>query len=180
MKIIFLGPQGSGKSTQAKMLAEHTHLPLIEMGQIFRDRALKKDELGQRIKMSLDAGILVEDEIAVKTLHDELTKEKYKNGFVLDGYPRNKNQLEGLTDVIDKVFYIKVKDQEAIARLMRRQREDDTEQLLTKRLEVYHEKTEPLLEKFRAKGILEEINGEQSIEEVNVDVLRMYRADADK
>lgn len=174
MNVIFLGPQGSGKSTQAKMLSDRLKLPLIEMGQLFRDRTKVDDGLGRKIKKSLDAGILVEDEIAVKTLRDELAKEIYNSGFILDGYPRNSNQLRGLNTRIDKVFYIKVSDQEAVKRLLLRKREDDTEELLKKRLDIYHEKTEPLLDQFRQKGILSEINGEQSIEEVDRDVMKVY------
>lgn len=176
MKIIFLGCQGSGKSTQAKMLADHLGLSYIDMGQTFRDKAAEGSDIGRKVKASLEAGILVEDNIAIKTLKDELSKEKYAKGYVLDGYPRNDSQLNGLESNIDIVFYIKVADKVAINRLMLRKREDDTEQLLTKRLNIYHEKTEPLLESFRQNGILTEINGEQPIEDVNTDVLKVINA----
>lgn len=176
MNIIFLGCQGSGKSTQAKMLSDQLKLPYIDMGQTFRDKAAQDSDLGRKIKTSLDAGILVEDGIAIKTLKDELSKEKYANGYVLDGYPRNDSQLNGLESNIDVVFYIRVADKVAINRLMLRKREDDTEQLLAKRLNIYHEKTEPLLESFKQMGILAEINGEQSIEDVATDVLKVTNA----
>lgn len=176
MKIIFLGVQGSGKSTQAKMLADQLNLPFLEMGQLFRDKASEEGESGAKIKQALSTGNLVDDEIVVKTLQEELTNTKYKDGFILDGYPRNEAQLEGLTQTIDKVFYIKVTDNEALKRLILRKREDDTEELLKKRLEIYHEKTEPLLSFFRKHEILVEIDGEQTIEEVNKSVLEKLDA----
>jgi adenylate kinase len=172
MNLIFLGPQGSGKSTQAKMLASTLNLPYIEMGQIFRDKAAKDDsETARQIKIALDAGELVKDNIAVETLKERLIDPMFSNGFILDGYPRNQAQLEGLDKNIDKVFYIKVSDQEAIKRLSLRARDDDTQEALARRLEIYHEKTEPLLELFRQKNILEEIDGQKSIQDVNKEVL---------
>lgn len=172
MNFIFLGPQGSGKSTQAKMLAKALDLPYIEMGQIFRDKAASDvSEIARQIKIALDSGELVSDNIAVQTLKEKLAETAFSNGFILDGYPRNQAQLEGLDKNIDKVFYINVSDQEAIKRLSLRARADDTEEILQRRLAIYHERTEPLLALYREKNILEEINGERSIEEVNKEVL---------
>ncbi len=172
MNIIFLGPQGSGKSTQAKMLANALSLPYIEMGQIFRDKAAnEKSQIAQQIKKALDSGELVSDDIAVETLRQKLAEPAFTSGFILDGYPRNQAQLEGLNKEIDKVFYINVSDNEAIKRLSLRARVDDTQELLARRLSIYHERTEPLLSLFRQKNILEEIDGERSIEEIHKDVL---------
>lgn len=170
MKIIFLGSQGSGKSTQAQLVAKKLNLPCIEMGQLFRDKAKDKDSQAQEIRRALDVGDLVPDEIAVKTLHDRLLKTDCARGYVLDGYPRNYAQLEGLEKDIDKVFNIKLLDHEGIKRSIERARTDDNLQVLTRRLELYHQKTEPLLVYFRQKGILEEIDGNRSIEEVANDV----------
>ena len=110
MKIIFLGSQGSGKSTQAQLVAKKLNLPCIEMGRLFRDRAKDKDPKVQEIKRALEGGELVPDEIAVKSLRERLLKPDCANCYVLDGYPRNYAQLEGLQSDIDKVFYIKVSD----------------------------------------------------------------------
>lgn len=170
MKIIFLGSQGSGKSTQAQLVAEKLKLPCIEMGQLFRDKAKDKDSQAQEIKRALDVGELVPDEITVKTLHDRLFKADCARGYVLDGYPRNYAQLEGLEKDIDKVFYIKVSDQEGIKRLIARARHDDNLSIVTKRLQIYHRMTEPLLAYFRQRGLLEEIDGNRSIEEVARDI----------
>ncbi|KKR78030.1 MAG: Adenylate kinase [Candidatus Curtissbacteria bacterium GW2011_GWA1_40_9] len=170
MNIIFLGPQGSGKSTQAKMVADILNIPYIEMGQMLRDIASGESNIGNKIKKSLNAGELVPDNIAVSLLNKTLNNPVYNHGFILDGYPRNRAQIDGLKHEINKVFYIKVSDAEAIRRLSLRARHDDTEELLKRRLTIYHEKTEPLLSEFKRKGILVEINGERSIEEINKDI----------
>lgn len=173
MNLIFLGPQGSGKSTQAKMLAQALNLPYIEMGQMFRDEAASgNSDIARQIKAALESGELVSDSIAVTTLNEKLAEPAFSNGFILDGYPRNQAQLVGLEKKIDKVFYIKISDEEAIKRLSLRARHDDTKELLERRLNIYHEKTEPLLSTFRGKNILEEINGQRSIEEVHNEVLK--------
>ena len=172
MKIIFLGGQGSGKSTQAKLLAEKLNLPRVEMGQVLRDKAQENDQTSQFIKKALDSGSLVPDTIAIETLKGILRGKEYENGYVLDGYPRNAAQMEGLENDIDNVFYIKVSDEEAISRLTLRAREDDTNEALTRRLEIYHQETEPLLSKFKNVGILDEVDGERSIEEIHEDILK--------
>jgi len=171
MKIVILGSQGSGKSTQAKMLAQRLNFPAIEMGQLFRDKAKGNDLEAGEIKEALDVGNLVPDRIAIKTLQTRLAKNDCKNGYILDGYPRNYAQLEGLPTDINKVIYIKVSDQEGIKRLIDRSRHDDSLDVVTKRLAIYHKETEPLLTYFRNKGILIEIDGEKSLEQVHLDIV---------
>ena len=173
MKIIILGGQGSGKSTQADLLSKYLNIPRIEMGQLLRNRAEASDETGRKIKMSLDAGILVPNEITIKTLKEQLQKPEFKKGFIIDGYPRNQVQLDALPQNVDIVFYINVSDKEAIKRLTKRGREDDSKELIIKRLEIYHQQTEPLLEKFREQNKLKEISGEKSIEDINKEVIKI-------
>lgn len=170
MKIIFLGSQGSGKSTQAKLTAQKLNLPWIEMGQLLRDRTQKNDQIAIEIKKALEIGNLAPDNIVVKTLQERLAQHDCESGYVLDGFPRNYSQLEELDSDINKVFYIQVSDPEGIKRLMKRARSDDTLSVITKRLENYHKQTKPLLDYFRQKGVLAEINGERTIEEIEKDI----------
>lgn len=170
-KIIFLGAQGSGKSTQAKLLSQKLGLSYIEMGQIFRDKAQKNDPDSGEIRQALNKGNLVPDHIAIKSLKERVAKRDCQNGYVLDGYPRNYAQLEGLEENIDKVFYIKIPENIGLKRLIDRARYDDNLDVITRRLEVYRQETEPVLAYFRQKGILEEIDGQKSIEEVHQDIV---------
>ncbi len=170
MKVLFLGPQGSGKSTQAKLVAEKLAVPYIEMGQLLREKASGNDTEAGDIRQALEAGNLVADPITVKALHDRLAKRDCQNGYVLDGYPRNYAQLEGLPAGIDKVFYIQIPDDESVKRLINRGRVDDSLDVITQRLAVFHKETEPLLAYFRQEGILFEINGQRTIDEIHQEI----------
>jgi adenylate kinase len=170
LKIIFLGMQGSGKSTQAKMLAEKLSVPYVEMGQLLRDKSKDSDEIAKKIQEALTTGKLVENQITIDCLKEKLNQPGFENGYVLDGYPRNKSQLSALDADISKVFYIKVSDNEAVSRLISRGRHDDSPSLIVQRLKIYHEETEPLLKHFKDQRILEEIYGEKSIDQVSEDI----------
>lgn len=167
MKLIFLGPQGSGKSTQAKKLAQELNIPHLEMGQLLRDKATENDQDAQKIRTALESGDLVDNQITIRTLKTKIAKPDFTNGFILDGYPRNEEQLQNLPEEIDKVIYINVPDDVAVGRLSKRAREDDTQEVIQKRLDIYHQETEPLLENFKGKGLLTEIDGRGSIEQVD-------------
>ena len=170
MKIIFLGPQGSGKSTPAKMLAEKLNVPYIEMGQLLRDKKEGTDEDAKQIRDAMETGVLVTNEITMHVLDQRLKEQDTQNGFVLDGYPRNQEQMASVPEDIDQVLYVKVPDEEAVERLLKRQRADDTPDVIRKRLDVYHQETEPLLEDFSKKGILLEIDGMPTIEQIHEDI----------
>ena len=170
MKIIFFGAQGSGKSTQAKMVAGELSLPYIEMGQLLREKTKDTNNQAGEIRQTLEAGNLVPDTIAIKTLQERLSQADCKNGFVLDGYPRNYAQLEGLPQGIDRVFYIDIPDSVSVKRLIDRGRHDDSLDVITRRLELFHKETEPLLAYFRQEKIIEEINGQRSIEQTYQDI----------
>lgn len=180
MKILILGGQGSGKSTQAKMLAASLGLPYIEMGQLFRAKSKAEGTEAGEIREALEAGNLVPDQVATKTLNERINKNDCKNGFVLDGYPRNYAQLEGLPRDITRVFFIKVPDSIAIKRLIERGRHDDSLDVITRRLELFHTETEPLLAYFRQKKILEEIDGLGTIEEVHQDIIAKVQNEPNK
>lgn len=175
-KIIFLGMQGSGKSTQAKKLAEDLDMPYVEMGQLLRDKSHDKDDIAKRVQEALSTGKLVENQITIDCLKNKLSQPGFEKGYVLDGYPRNKNQLIALEPDISKVFYINVSDDEATRRLMTRGRHDDSPELIKERIRIYHDETEPLLEYFKEKRLLEEINGERPIEAVAEDIEKRVNA----
>jgi len=170
MKIIFLGIQGSGKSTQAKIAAEKLSLPYIETSQLLREKSNGEDEDAKRITEALDRGNLVPNEITIRTLKERLEKPDCHQGYILDGYPRNEEQFQNLDDDINRVFYVAVSDEETIKRLSKRARHDDTGKALKRRMDLYHRQTEPVLDKFREKGILEEVDGERLIEEIAKDI----------
>lgn len=170
-KIIFLGSQGSGKSTQARMLAQYLAYPYIEMGQLLRDKSRETSTEGGITRQALEVGDLVPDQITIAALKERLAKNDCQKGFILDGYPRNYAQLEGLPPDIDKVFYIKVSDDQAVKRLIERGRHDDSLDVIERRLELYHRESEPLLLYFRNQGKLEEIDGERTIDEIHHDVV---------
>jgi len=181
MNILILGPQGSGKSTQAQLLSAGLGLPLVEMGEILRTISLLEDSpTANIIKKSLETGGLVRNETTSFLVNKRLSQKDCKSGFVLDGYPRNQKQLELLDMKFDKVFYIKVSDEEGTKRLFARKRHDDTPEVIAERLKIYHAETEPLLEVFRKEGILEEIDGERSIEEIHQDILERVRSGSDQ
>ena len=134
LKIIFLGMQGSGKSTQAQLLADKLKIPYIEMGQLLRDKSRDSDNIARKIREALAVGKLVENQITISTLKEKLSEPLFEKGYVLDGYPRNERQVTQLDDDISKVFYINVSDDEAIRRLSQRGRHDDTPNLIKKRI----------------------------------------------
>lgn len=166
MKILLIGPQGSGKSTQGKILADYLKVPYISTGDIFRQIA-KTD---QRIKQILDAGELMDDETTVKLVKERLAERDSQNGFILDGYPRNLEQAEKIDLNFDKVFYIHIPEEEVLKRLLRRGRADDTEQSIKKRLELYYSQTQPLLDYYKRLGILVEVDGRGQIQAVQDEI----------
>ena len=175
MNIVVLGPQGSGKSTQAELLAKVLKIPHLQTGELFRRIAREKTELGRRVKERLDRGQLVSDEDTMRVVTKELVAEKYKKGVVLDGVPRNLKQAKRLRLKIDRAVYLEVSDREGIKRLILRKRADDTPELIRERLRIYHLETEPILDFYQKQGILERVDGERPIEEIHQDILDRLR-----
>lgn len=159
MRILLIGPQGSGKSTQADLIAQKLNLPEITLGDIFRQITSQTTEEGKRIKQILDSGQLVDDQTAADLIRNRLNEEDIKAGFVMDGYPRTLEQANIYDPNIDKVIYLNVPREEVVKRLMQRGRADDTLELINKRLDSYYQQTEPLLDYYKQKGILIEIDG---------------------
>lgn len=159
-----MGPQGSGKSTQAEIIAKKLSVPHIETGSLYRELAGSNSEIGRKIKAALEKGSLVDDATTFEVVDQHLSE--MKNGFVIDGFPRTLLQAKKNLFPIDAVFFLRLGNTEATKRLLLRHRVDDTPELIAERLRLYHEQTEPILNYYQEAGKLIEINGEKSIEEI--------------
>jgi len=177
MKIILIGIQGSGKSTQGNLLSEKLGIPYLSTGHIFREIAKEKTPFGRYVKETLNAGVLIPDDKTLEIVDDYLSRDEYKNGYILDGFPRTVKQAESFKNGINYVFYLNVSDREALWRLSYREDERDDETLLAlrKRIELFHKATEPVLDYYREKGLLTEIDGEKEIEEINQQIFEKIR-----
>lgn len=174
MKILLIGPQGSGKSTQAKLLSEFLGIPNISTGDIFRNLSKDNSEDGQKVRTILGAGKLVDDEMTAGIVKKRLQEEDCKKGFILDGYPRNIRQVEIFDPEFDKVIYLKASSEEVLRRLLERGREDDTKELIETRLNLYFEQTKPLLEYYMNHGKLVEIDGLGDIEKIQREIRKHF------
>lgn len=178
MKIILIGIQGAGKSTQGNLLRDKLNIPYLSTGHIFREMAKEKTPLGRYIKEIMNAGFLIPDEKTVEIVTEYLKKPEYKNGYILDGFPRTVEQVKMFGNGVDKVVYLRVSDKEALWRLSYRHsdgREDETLAAIRKRIELFHQLTEPVLDYYRAKNTLVEIDGEKSIEEIHKAILEKVK-----
>lgn len=166
MNILVAGSQGSGKTTQAKLLADYLHIPLISVGELLMEMAKMSNNVGRKIKEELAKGNLVNDEIVKEMIIKRLAKNDTLLGFVMDGYPRSLNQLELFDPEYSRVFYLDISDLEVKKRLLKRAREDDTPDIIHQRLDLYHKLTEPVLEYFENQGVLKKINGMGNIDDI--------------
>ncbi len=175
MKIVLIGIQGAGKSTQGNLLSKSLRIPYLSTGHIFRNLSQEKSKLGRYIKEVMNAGYLIPDRKTLKIVSDYLKRPLYQKGYILDGFPRTLAQAKAFGNDIDKVFYLNVSDKEALWRLSYRngeeEREDDTLAGIRRRIEIFHKFTEPVLDYYRKKHILVDLNGEQSIEEIHREIM---------
>ncbi len=151
---LIYGPQGSGKSTFAPYIAEKLGVSYLTTGQIFRDEMAKGTEVGKKVAERMTQGILIDDKTTWEVLEPRL--EAAKNGFLLDGYPRNLNQVKTLEEkgyTFKKIFYMALAEEVAIKRLLDRGREDDTEEGIRTRLNFYKNQTQPVLDHYKQSGV---------------------------
>jgi len=211
MNIVFLGPPGAGKGTQAKILVEKYGIPQISTGDMLREHVSKGTELGIKAKEYMEKGQLVPDEIILGMVKERLSQDDAQKGFILDGFPRTVAQAEALDKLLEemgkKIEYVLaliVPDEELVTRLTGRrtckncgmmyhikfkppkvegkcdacggelyQRADDNEETVRNRLKVYHEQTAPLIEYYKKKGVLFEVDGNKSIEEITQQLINI-------
>ena len=171
MNFILLGPAGSGKSTQAKMLADFLGVPCLTVGNLLSYISKADTKEAKEIKEAMEEGTLVEDELTLKILNEQLKSSSYENGVVIDGFPRNVEQAREFNFELEKVLYINISNEESKKRLFKRGRKDDTEEAIKERLDIFHEETRQVLDFYKEKGILIEVDGEREIEKIYQDIL---------
>ena len=175
MKIVLIGIQGAGKSTQGNLLSEKLSIPYLSTGHIFRELSKEKSKLGRYVKEIMNAGYLIPDRKTVSIVAEYLKRPEYKGGYIMVGFPRTLDQAEFFKDGADRVIYLKVSDGEALKRLSFRNgegREDENPKAVAKRIESFHKFTEPVLDYYRGKGMLIEVDGEKTIEEIYKEILK--------
>jgi adenylate kinase len=177
MRLLIMGPPGAGKGTQAKYVADHFKIPAISTGDIFRANVSQGTPLGVEAKRFMDAGEYVPDELTNLMVRNRIDEPDAVAGFLLDGYPRTVAQVEELDAMVeftghrlDAVVALTVDEDAVVERLLRRAetdgRADDTEDVIRRRMQVYAEQTEPLLQVYRGRGILIEVDGMGEVDEV--------------
>jgi adenylate kinase len=183
-RVVFLGPPGSGKGTQATALARELGIPAISTGDMLREAVANGSELGRRVRRIMESGELVSDDVMAEVVSERLDQADAAHGFLLDGYPRTASQaetlrgiLDGDASTLDHVVFIDVPEEELVRRAVSRQRgADDKEDVVRERLRVYREKTEPLVDYYRSEGLLRTIDGNRPVDEVRRSILRAIEA----
>jgi adenylate kinase len=177
MRLVLMGPPGAGKGTQAKFVAEHFKIPAISTGDIFRANVSEGTPLGIEAQRYMDSGEYVPDEVTNLMVRHRIDEPDAGRGFLLDGYPRTLAQVEELDGMIaftghrlDAVVCLTVDDDQIVQRLLQRAqlegRADDTEDVIRRRQEIYAEQTEPLIEVYRGRDLVIEVDGLGEVDEV--------------
>jgi adenylate kinase len=186
-RLLIVGPQGSGKGTQGVRIGDAFGIPVVSTGDIFRANIKAGTELGEQVTAILDAGDLVPDELTGAIVRDRLSQEDARDGFVLDGYPRNTSQVAYLDEflgesgeALDAVIMLDVPREESLARLSLRAtqqgRTDDTDDTIAHRLDIYERETAPILEVYDARGIIERIDGVGSLDDITERIMTALAA----
>jgi len=180
--VVLLGAPGSGKGTQAEILAQALNVPIISTGEMLRQAVAVSSPLGLAVKDILASGKLVDDDTMAALIRDRLTREDSRRGFILDGFPRTVAQadkLQGILQdsglVLNAVIQIDVPESVLVSRALSRQRADDTEEVIRQRLDVYRELTQPLIAYYRDRNLLREVDGHQTIDDVGSNIRQALR-----
>jgi adenylate kinase len=182
MRLLIMGPPGAGKGTQAQFIAQHYGIPAISTGDIFRSNVQRQTELGRVVEGIMARGEYVPDEVTIQIVADRLAESDTAPGFLLDGFPRTVPQAEALDQILadlnaplDKVLSLTVDPDQLVARMLKRaeieHRADDNEETIRTRFSVYEAQTQPLLDLYRAKGLLVEVDGLGEIGQITARII---------
>ena len=183
--IMFIAPPAAGKGTQAEIIVKKYHLPHISTGDILREISKEDSEVGNYVRETLKSGGLVKDEITYQLIEDRLAKDDCKNGYIIDGFPRNLEQAKEYDKILAKLGYdigtviLLDIDREILEKRRGKlyQRDDDNLESFNNRYNMYIEKTEPIIDYYEKKGVLHKVNGASSIDEVAEEVDRVISND---
>ncbi len=178
MKLVLIGIQGAGKSTQGNLLSEHLNIPYLSSGHVFREMAKEKTQLGRYVKETLNAGILIPDDMTINVINEYLSKPEYQKGYILDGFPRTVIQAKKFKNGVDAVIFLEVSDKEALWRISGRvsDREDETLQAIRKRIELFHTFTQPVVEYYNGQKKLLKVDGELTVQEIFKSILKNLKS----
>ena len=173
--LLFLGPPGAGKGTQAGLISQASKYLHLSTGELLRKEVDMKTNLGIQVKEIINSGNLVKDELVLEIVRKNLLKKN--KGWILDGYPRNTSQanslnkvLEDINQSLEMVFYLDVNEEILVKRLLNRGRTDDNEDTIRTRLNIYKETTEPLIEFYRDKNLLKYIDGDRELKIISDEI----------
>ncbi|MDJ0734665.1 MAG: adenylate kinase [Nostocaceae cyanobacterium] len=176
-RLIFLGPPGAGKGTQAKVIADSLNIPHISTGDILRQALQQQTPLGVKAQSYMDQGELVPDQLVQEMVQERLAQPDTNSGWILDGFPRTVKQAAFLGELLqeikqndERVINLDAPDDVVVTRLLGRGRKDDTEEVIRRRLEVYRSQTAPLIDYYSQQQKLLTVNGNQSQEEVTTEL----------
>ncbi len=180
MRLLFVGPPGSGKGTQAEKVAERLGISHISTGEMFRQHVSSGTDLGREVKSLMETGEYVPDAITGKMLAGRLEDADTAAGFILDGFPRTIPQAELLEELLgdhslDSVVSLEVDSRELMERMLSRGRADDTPETIRRRLEVYENQTAPLLDYYDARGLIRSVDGSGDIDEITARIMAALR-----
>lgn len=177
MRLLFVGPPGAGKGTQAERVAKELGIAHVSTGDMFR--ALDDTtELGRRVKDIMESGGYVSDDIVIEMLEARIASDDARDGYILDGFPRTVPQAEALDELLgddglDAVVVFEIDTDVVVRRMLDRGRADDTEETIRTRLEVYAEQTEPLIGRYEARGLVRRVNAEGEVDDITGRVLKV-------